>query len=453
MTSSVAGADRGDATPRTKLNAGAMDRAPVSSTARLSRRRRRPTGAPPPLPRSIGSTGRVWVAALALLGIWLVVLVRTASARRFSERIDAVVLRAFAHLRMAWLTPIAQEVDRIASGWLVSVLALALVTALLVFKRWRHLFTYVGSLIVLELIGGNLYDSFARPRSYGVTIIGDWAGFSMPSTPVALMTSLLVGATYSLVAAGHPRQIAKVGVGVTLAIFVVARLYLGVDHPSDILVGVVLAVAVTLVAFRVFTPNAVWPVTYRRGKTAHLDVEGPRGDAIRKAVLDQLGLTVIDVRPVGLEGSGGSTPLRLKVAGQPDTYLFGKLYALSHVRADRWYKLGRTILYGRLEDEAPFQSVRRFVEYEDYTLRLVRDAGIPTAAAFGIVEITPEREYLLVTEFFDGAREMGEADIDDGVIDEALLIVRRLWDAGLAHRDIKPANLLVRDCPLERDGP
>ena len=41
---------------------------------------------------------------------------------------------------------------------------------------------------------------------------------------------------------------------------------------------------------------------------------------------------------------------------------------MSHVRADRWYKLGRTILYGRLEDEAPFQSVRRLVEYEDYAL-------------------------------------------------------------------------------------
>ena len=31
------------------------------------------------------------------------------------------------------------------------------------------------------------------------------------------------------------------------------------------------------------------------------------------------------------------------------------------------------------------------------------------------------------------------------IIDEGLLIIRRLWDAGLAHRDIKPANLLVRD--------
>ena len=118
---------------------------------------------------------------------------------------------------------------------------------------------------------------------------------------------------------------------------------------------------------------------------------------------------------------------------------------MNHVRADRWYKLGRTILYGRLEDEAPFQTVRRLVQYEDYALRLMRDAGIPTAAPLGIVEITPEREYLLVTEFFDGAKEIGDAEVDDDIIDEGLPLIRQLWDAGLAHRDIKPANLLVQD--------
>ena len=160
---------------------------------------------------------------------------------------------------------------------------------------------------------------------------------------------------------------------------------------------------------------------------------------------DQLGVTVVDIKPVGLAGSGGSTPLRLRVAGDPDTYLFGKLYAMSHVRADRWYKIGRTILYGRLEDEAPFQSVRRLVEYEDYTARLVRDAGIATAEPVGIVEMTPEREYMLVTEFFDGAQEIGDAEVDDHVIDQGLSLIRQLWDAGLAHRDIKPANLMVRD--------
>ena len=125
--------------------------------------------------------------------------------------------------------------------------------------------------------------------------------------------------------------------------------------------------AIPVNAFRFFTPNEVFPVTYRRGKTAHLDVDGARGEAIREAVAgparaDRRRHQARRPRP----GSGGSTPLRLRVAGDPDTYLFGKLYAMNHVRADRWYKIGRTILYGRLEDEAPFQSVRRLVEYEDY---------------------------------------------------------------------------------------
>jgi serine/threonine protein kinase len=62
-----------------------------------------------------------------------------------------------------------------------------------------------------------------------------------------------------------------------------------------------------------------------------------------------------------------------------------------------------------------------------------------------VVELTPEREYLLVTEFFAGATELGEAEVDQQVIDDGLAIIRKLWDAGLAHRDVKPANLLVRD--------
>ena len=66
------------------------------------------------------------------------------------------------------------------------------------------------------------------------------------------------------------------------------------------------------------------------------------------------------------------------------------------------------------------------------------------------MELTPDREYLLVTEFFDGATELGEAEaeVGDQIIDDGLKIIRKLWDAGLAHRDIKPANLLVRNGQL-----
>jgi tRNA A-37 threonylcarbamoyl transferase component Bud32 len=125
--------------------------------------------------------------------------------------------------------------------------------------------------------------------------------------------------------------------------------------------------------------------------------------------------------------------------------VFGKLYAVTHLRSDRWYKLTRTVLYGRLEDEKPFSTVRRLVEYEDHMLRLLRDAGLPTPAPYGFVEITPEREYLIVMEFLSGSEELGSASVDEREVDSGLRIVRKLWEAGVAHRDLKPSNLLVRD--------
>ena len=174
---------------------------------------------------------------------------------------------------------------------------------------------------------------------------------------------------------------------------------------------------------------------------------GRRGEAIREAVEHQLGFTVLDMKPVGLAGSGGSTPLRLHVAGDPDTYLFGKLYAMNHVRADRWYKTGRThpLRTARGRSAVPVGAAAGPVR----GLHAAADAGLrdPDRAPAGIVELTPEREYLLVTEFLDGAHEISEVEVDDAVIDEGLALIRKLWDNGLAHRDIKPANLMVQRRP------
>jgi len=88
-------------------------------------------------------------------------------------------------------------------------------------------------------------------------------------------------------------------------------------------------------------------------------------------------------------------------------------------------------LYGSLEDEVRCASVRRLVEHEDYILLKLQDAGLPSPRSLGFCEITPEREYAIVTEFLDNAKEMGDAEVDDDIIDQSLIIVRKLWDAGM----------------------
>ena len=423
--------------------------APVSAPAQGTRRQRRPTGAPPPLPRPMVITTAAWVLlAVVIVACAFLFSVRTPWLRA-DDRANTWLLRLLADVRTPWLTDVANGINSAGTGWGVTAAGASLVVLIMVFRRWRHLAVFLGSLFFLETVAGQLiYQGLTRPRPYGVRVIGRWGGYSAPSVPVAAVTVFLMGALYCLVVPGRPRAWAKVVAAAVIGAFCLARLYLAVDHPDDVLFGVVLAVAIPVAAFRYFTPNEVFPVVYRRGRTAHVDVGGRRGDAIRLAVQDQLGLTVREIKPVGLESSAGSTPLRLRVAGGPEEYLFAKLYTKGHVRADRWYKMWRMILYGSLEDESPFQTVRRLTEYEDYALRLLHDAGIRTAKPYGIVEITPEREYLIVTEFFAGAVELGDADIDDDVIDQGLLLIRKLWDAGVAHRDIKPGNLMVRQGEL-----
>jgi membrane-associated phospholipid phosphatase/tRNA A-37 threonylcarbamoyl transferase component Bud32 len=410
-------------------------------------RRRRPSGEAPPLPRKLGRSGKFWLLLVGYFVFATAGFLIFPSLESIFERID--------HARQTWLTDFRTPgrtdamlvINALAATWTIRILRWGIILTLVVFRRWRHLFVFIGAIFTVEAIAYLTSAIIERPRPFGIPILAGWQGYAMPSRPAAGLAVTLVGAAYAIVVAGRPRLTAKWIIGVVLAIVVIARVYLGVDHPTDAGAGAVFGVAVAVGMFRWFTPNDIFPVSYRRGKAAHLDVGGRRGEAIVAGVRDQLGLNVLGVKPVGLEGSGGSTPLRIEVEvteDQPNRYLFAKLYAKSHVRADRWYKLGRTILYGALEDETPFQSVRRFVEYEDYTLRLLYELGAPTPRPYGIVEITPEREYMIVMEFFDGAVEIGDAEIDDAVIDQGLALVRQLWEAGLAHRDVKPANLMVR---------
>jgi tRNA A-37 threonylcarbamoyl transferase component Bud32/membrane-associated phospholipid phosphatase len=414
-------------------------------------RRRRPSGEPPPLPRHIDHSTR-WYLLIAGLAAALWAGMSVPPVLGVITRADLTVLHAVATVRSTWLTQVMLNGNALCSPWVVRLAAWGTIAALVALRRFRHLAVYLAVILASGLLVSAVAVEIGRMRPAGIPILGPWDGYAQPSRPVAMLALVLVGALYTLVPAGRWRNRGKLAAAAILAAACAARLYLAVDHPTDQLTALILGWSLAVVAFRLAVPNDVFPVSYRGGRKAHLDIGGRRGAAIVSALDRQLGLDVAAVEPFGQAASAGSTPLQIDVHvhlrardGGENATLFGKLYALNHLRSDRWYKLARTVIYGRLEDEKPFSTVRRLVEYEDHLLRLMRDAGLPTPNPHGFVEITPEREYLIVMEFFEGARELRNIEVDDRVIDDGLRVVRRMWDAGLAHRDIKPSNLLVRD--------
>jgi tRNA A-37 threonylcarbamoyl transferase component Bud32 len=407
------------------------------------RKRRRPSGEPPALPRERGWTRWLWAMALVVgVGIALTIVYAVSDVL---QGVDQDVLDWFAGHRSDALVDVAKVFNGLYLTWVVLAVRVLAVVVMALYRRWRHLVVFLATFVITDWVVLRLGVDLPVPS---VPVLAGRDTYQFPSRTMTALAITVFSLVFALVPAGSARRRARQAVVLLLVLVGLAELELAGDYPIPMLYAMVLSAAVAYAAFKGAAPDEAFPVSYRRGgSAAHLDLSGPREEAIVRGVSQQLGLEVTEVKPFGLAGSGGSSPLRMTLAD--GRHLFGKIYATSHVRSDRWYRVGRTILYGTLEDETPFGSVRRLTEYEDYALRLLDDVGIQVARTQGIVELTPDAEYMLVTEFFEGAKNLGDVEIDDTVIDEGLDLVRRLWDEGLAHRDIKPANLLVKDGHLQ----
>ncbi|MGY1734997.1 RIO1 family regulatory kinase/ATPase domain-containing protein [Geodermatophilus sp. SYSU D00684] len=309
--------------------------------------------------------------------------------------------------------------------------------------RWRHLLVYAATISVVAAVAQLAVGEGVLVRAVRDEVIGTPDAVELSAWPVLVLATVSVATLYVLAPPGRARRWGWLAVVALLMTAVVPRVALGLEGPSVAVPAALVGASAAALVCTVLAPEDAFPVTWHRRVAAHLALDGDRAARIRAAVLDQLGVEVTAVEPFRLDGSAGSTPCRLVTpAGTP---LFGKLYSATHLRSDRWYKVLRVLRYGRLEDEAPFASVRRLVEHEDYLLRLLRDGGVRVPAPMGVVEVLPGREYLLVTELVPRTVEIRRSRVDDTVVDDLLRQVRMLWSAGAAHRDLKPSNVLVQD--------
>src|SRR5689334_12884450 len=128
---------------------------------RRVRRRRRPSGEPPPLPRHLARSGKWWLgASAAVVLVWIVVW--TTNSVWIFDVVDTRVLQAVAQVRSPPLTRAALVAGALATPVAVYVLWVANFAVLIVFRRWRHLFVWIGVALVVVNFGAVMLATLQR---------------------------------------------------------------------------------------------------------------------------------------------------------------------------------------------------------------------------------------------------------------------------------------------------
>ena len=184
------------------------------------------------------------------------------------------------------------------------------VLVLLVQRRLRHAVVFVVTFVAMDwIVVRLLYVGQPRPST---SVLEASTAYGFPSKTIAALAISLFAVVMAFTPRGPRRRHQLAAVGSLLGLIIFARLYVGSDYPTGSIFATVLAAAVATVMFRWLAPEESFPVADRRGTVdAHLDLGGERRTAIVRAMADQLGLAVVDVEPFGLEGSAGSSPLRM----------------------------------------------------------------------------------------------------------------------------------------------
>jgi len=109
-----------------------------------------------------------------MLGFGLVVgLMATffQSAPLFLERIDQWMLDRIVAVRTPWLTHVAHGVAALGSDSVDLALRWITIVLLIVFRRWRHLLTFIAAVLVVGWFGTSLAEFFGRLSGEPVAVM------------------------------------------------------------------------------------------------------------------------------------------------------------------------------------------------------------------------------------------------------------------------------------------
>ena len=132
------------------------------------------------------------------------------------------------------------------------------VLVLAAFQRGRTLVVFIGALLVVRLAASTLTWVIQRPRPWDVSYLYGWEGLPIPR-PTSRPSPWPRSRPDTHWSAGRWRTRAMWCAAALVSMLALARVYLGVDHPSDVLVGAIGAMAVATIAFRLFVPDEIFP--------------------------------------------------------------------------------------------------------------------------------------------------------------------------------------------------
>jgi hypothetical protein len=150
----------------------------------VRRRRRRPSGEPPPLPHKINASGKWWLILAVCVGGISVLLALSSRSLVNLVVADNAILQRIADIRTAWLTNVMKAIGLLATGPAMQALWLVNLVIMVIWRRWRHLLVWlVTGLLVVDGTEA-IAEVIQRPRPVGIDILGPWKGYAMPSCPL-----------------------------------------------------------------------------------------------------------------------------------------------------------------------------------------------------------------------------------------------------------------------------